>query len=589
MSEVITGLLKVTFGLISNKLRAYGAEKLQDGGLTDQKFRHLIVRELDDIKSKLDAISRKDLCASISFLQQGIQRLNMSFGESSESENPSTSELPNDGKQSQGTTKACAGASSTDNKPAQQSVAVEDALTLANAIGKLKIESNERFELAKESFKEAGKEATRAFHNAALSTDERILASKVRIASGILLHLEDPEFAATDCLQYLRELHDMPAIKEIFSVHVGTGIKSWFKSSFKTDSRAEIVETVTMINLILADFISKFTKRRMAVFDWPMIECGKRVVHPIHIKKESLPNVKEMEITPPWNIVVAEEELFKNTCTLTTKGDLICDRRGLQKLDKSTGKLQPYCLSPLEDNTEHPQPSGKFIGIAIDENDTVYVLSGDVKYRYTLSVYSPDGRNTHHCSLEFLQGLSGFRRITVTNNKNIVICFKHESKITVYLCNCKGKMISSELAHRINRYCCKIKSVSISCDNEIILTTSQCTDNLKFSNALYIFSADGQLKKTVKFRPSEGLMDFYDRLFYNHDTKNIIGHAKDYGDNKILIEYLSEQTAKLQLSYLLYNTNFPEHIFSFDLTHHTNGALALVSKKHVILLQKPSP
>jgi hypothetical protein len=69
MSEVITGLLKVTFGLISNKLRTYGAEKLQDGGLTDQMFRGLIVRELDDIKSKLDAISRKDLCASISFLQ----------------------------------------------------------------------------------------------------------------------------------------------------------------------------------------------------------------------------------------------------------------------------------------------------------------------------------------------------------------------------------------------------------------------------------------------------------------------------------------------------------------------------------------
>jgi hypothetical protein len=588
MSEVITGLLKVTFGLISNKLRDYGAGKLQDGDLADQKFRGLIVRELDDIKSKLDAISRKDLCASISFLQQGIQRLNMSFGESSESENPSTSELPNNGKQSQGTTKACAGASLT----AQQSVAVEDALALANAVGKLKIESNERFELAKESFKEAGKEATRAFHNAALSTEERILASKVRIASGILLHLEDPEFAATDCLQYLRELHDMPAIKEIFSVQVKTGIKSLFKSGFKRDSRAEIVETVTMINLILADFISKFTTRRMAVFDWPMIECGKRVVHPIHCKEGSAPNLKEMGITPPWDIVLSQKDLFETTRALTTKGDLICftdDRRGLQILDTTTGKLQPYCLSRLEDNTEHPQPSGEFIGIAIDDNDTVYVLSRNDQDGYTLSVYSPDGRNTHHCSLEFLQGLSTFRRITVTNNKNIVICFKHEDKIRVYLCNCKGKLISSELAHRIDaRSYTTVESVSISCDNEIILPTMQLTDNLKYSNALYIFSADGQLKKTVKFRPSEG-MDFYSKLFYHQDTKNIIGHAKDFGDNKILIEYLSEQTAKLQLSYILYQTNIPENIFNFVLAHHTNGALALVSRKHVILLQKPSP
>jgi hypothetical protein len=413
MSEVITGLLKVTFGLISNKLRAFGAEKLQDGGLTDQKFRGLIVRELDDIKSKLDAISRKDLCASISFLQQGIQRLNMSFGESTESENPSTSELPNDGKQSQGTTKACAGASSTDKKPAQQSVAVEDAIVLANAIGKLKFESNELFALAKELFKKASEKATEAFHNAALSTEERILASKVRIASGILEHLDRPEVAATDCLHYLRELHDMPAIKEIFSVHVGTGIKSLFKSGFKRDSRAEIVETVTMINFILADFISKFTTRRMAVFDWPMIECGKRVVHPIHCKEGSAPNMKEMGITLPWDIVVSQKN---TTHALTTKGDLIYftdDRRGLQKLDTTTGKLQPYGLSPLEDNTEHPQPSGKAIDMAIDDNDTVYVLSGDDKDGYTLSVYSRDGRNMHHCSLEFFQGLPGSECIII--------------------------------------------------------------------------------------------------------------------------------------------------------------------------------
>ena len=179
----------------------------------------------------------------------------------------------------------------------------------------------------------------------------------------------------------------MPAIKEIFSVHVGTGIKSLFKSGFKKDSRAEIVETVTIMNFIMADFISKFTTRRMAVFDWPMIECGKRVVHPIHCKEGSAPDLKEMEITPPWDIVVAENQL---PClvyddlgqivrqTLTTKGDIICfkdDRRGLLKLDKTTGKLQPCCLSPLEDNTEHPQPSGEYIlGMAIDDNDTVYVF-----------------------------------------------------------------------------------------------------------------------------------------------------------------------------------------------------------------------
>ena len=57
-------------------------------------------------------------------------------------------------------------ACSVETKPAQQSVTVKDAVALA----KLTTESNERFELAIKSFEEAGKEARRAFHNAATNS-----------------------------------------------------------------------------------------------------------------------------------------------------------------------------------------------------------------------------------------------------------------------------------------------------------------------------------------------------------------------------------------------------------------------------------
>ena len=572
MSEVFTGLLKLTFGLVSNKLRTYGAEKLQDGGLADQKFRGLIVRELDDIKSKLDAISRKDLCTSISCLQQGIKRLIMSFCESSESGNHSTFEIPS------------AGACSIEAKPAQQSVTVEDAVALANAIGKLKIVSNERFELAKKSFEEAGKEARRAFHNAALSTEERILASKVRIASGILEHLDDLELAASDCLHCLQELNDMRAIQEIFSVHVKGGVKSVFKK----DSRAEIVESVTMINWILADFISKFTNQRMAVFDWPIIKCGKRVVHPIHCKEESVPNLKEMKITPPWDILVSERSLNDKQCVLNKRGDLIYAKgRCLQKLDKTTGKLKPYCISPLDDNTEHSQPNSYVKAVAIDEDDTVYVLSVDEEFTrgdYTLSIYSADGGNTHHCTLEFLEGEDYLRiAINVNKDKNIVIGCELGANIRVYLCNCKGELIysfdtdSKDILH----------SVSVSCNNEITLMTRTHNYFLKDSNVLYIYTENGQLKRTAKFRPSEGDDTYgYDSLFYNQYTKKIIGEVYDEDDDKTLIECLSDQTAERECSYLLYDTNFPEPTTCF-VCHSISDALCWVGEKHVIFLQKP--
>ena len=88
------------------------------------------MRELDDIKFKLDANSRKDLHTSISCLKQGVQRLHMSLDQCVESGNPSTSELPEDGKQSQAITNAWAISNQT--KPAQKEVTVEDAIALAS-------------------------------------------------------------------------------------------------------------------------------------------------------------------------------------------------------------------------------------------------------------------------------------------------------------------------------------------------------------------------------------------------------------------------------------------------------------------------
>ena len=579
MSEAITGVLKLAFGFISNKIRTNAAEKLQDGGLTDQKFRGWIVRELDDIKSKLDAMSRKDLCASISFLEKGIKRLDMSVGESSESgdrdESPSTSELLGAVK------------NSTETKPAPQSVTVENAVVLADAITKLKIESNERFDLAKKSFQKASEQATLAFHNAVLSTKERILASKVRLASGILEHLEDPEMAASDCLQCLKELHDVAAIKEIFSVYIQGGVKS----VFKRESREEIVETVTMINLILADFISKFTKQRMAAFDWPTIVCGKRVVHPIHFKSERLPNLSEMKITPPWDIVELEHELnldgiFKcntSSFTLNKKGDLVCftkDKHGPQKLVKTTHELQPYC---------HPELRYGVLGMAVDEDDTVYVVTSDGD-RYSLSVYSADGKNKDKSTLDltfaFNQLITG---IAITDNKNIVIAKTYfHDEVCVYNRNGELKSSFNPKEDSAPNYFA-VHSVSVSSNNEIAIATYNGNEVLKEFYRLSTYTQDGKFQRTVKFRTSNYWSDWYDNIFYNHVTNTIIGYGGNWDDGKSFIEFVSGETGELQCSYLLYSTNFPEIGPYFRLVCHTNGTMAFVGKRHVIYLQNSSP
>ena len=578
MAEAITGLFKFAFSFIRTKT----AEKLQDGGLADQKFRGWILRELDDIKLKLDASARKDLCASISFLQQGIQRLSISVGESSESGDrdgsPSTSDL--DG----------AVRNSSETKPVPQSVTVKDAVALANIITKLKIESSERFDLAKKSFQDAGKQATLAFHNAALSTEERILASKVRFASGILEHLEDPKMAACDCLQYLKELHDMATIKEIFSVYTQGGVKSVIKK----DSRKEIVEIVTMINLILADFISNFTKQRMAVFDWPTIVCGKRVVHPIHFKSEKFPNLSEMKITLPWDIVELEDNQLRDNCALNKKGELVCftkGEHGPQKLVKTTGKLQPYCLSTFEDKTEDPESDNDIIlGLAFDEDDTMYVVSCGKDAGHRLSIYSADGRNTHQSTLKF--DISEYMNIGITHNKNIVI-LRNPFHPNVCVCDRNGELLYSfDVKEHDNSEDSFVKSMAISSNDEIVLVIED-EGIFRYSYHLSTYTQDGKFRRTVKFRTMPFLGYEYKSTFYNNVTKTIIGYGaktfmQDVNDETILsIEYLSETGKKS--SCLLYPTNLPQEVLDFRLVCHTNGAMALVGDRQVIYLQNPSP
>ena len=58
-----------------DKGRDEAAKKLKDGDVTDQQIRGIIMREIDDMRSKLDGLSRKDLLASISFFREGVELL----------------------------------------------------------------------------------------------------------------------------------------------------------------------------------------------------------------------------------------------------------------------------------------------------------------------------------------------------------------------------------------------------------------------------------------------------------------------------------------------------------------------------------
>ena len=202
MSSFVSAVFKATIGLLVNIGRDKAAEKLRDGDVTDQRIRELIVREIDDIKSKLDGLARKDLLTSISYFRRGVGSL-FELLDKTETSNLGSTKNLDVGLRSNATTAA--------GKTVSLAKRGFKKLTLTD------LDDDDKRLLAnsKEEFKTACLKATEAFHNEALSTSDRIQAMIIRVAATILEKVDYPQNALTACRLCLEELHSMPAVQGI--------------------------------------------------------------------------------------------------------------------------------------------------------------------------------------------------------------------------------------------------------------------------------------------------------------------------------------------------------------------------------------
>ena len=262
MSSIVTSILSSTVGLLWNKTRDTTAESLKDGDITDAKLREIVVRELNNIKTKLDGLSRSYLLSSYSFLQEGIQLLNVSL------EKFEQKAVVSEGNDDRGETSRMPSGGESD--------ILNEALKLSHAMGKLQIVSKE-FESAMKRFENARNRATDAFCNEGLNIQDRIFAAKLRVVSEILECLDNPDTAASSCLLFLEKLHDLPDIREIFSVYLNGGVKIFFNRT----ERAENVKSVMMINYVLYRFVSKFASKYCSTLARPTIPLSGCSFNPI--------------------------------------------------------------------------------------------------------------------------------------------------------------------------------------------------------------------------------------------------------------------------------------------------------------------
>ena len=290
MSSIITAVFKLTVGLLVNKGRDKAAEKLKDGDVADQIFRGLIVREIDDIKSKLDGLSKKDLLASISFFKEGIGLLY--------------------------TCNVLDKASSRSEHGASPTHAGEEACSVAERMRKLEIadldeSALEALSKAKKRFEDSRRKATEAFATEALEAADRILAMQYRVMATILETIDNPEHAIEPCRVCLEELNSLSAVQNSFNVQLKKGIQA-LRGLVGKDERRKIISSVCHVNRVIYD-VTQTVGNGVPLWIWPAVDIGEDKVDPLRDGRVAkVLRTQEMEhCYVPWSFGQEGEEEHK--------------------------------------------------------------------------------------------------------------------------------------------------------------------------------------------------------------------------------------------------------------------------------------
>ena len=430
MSAIITSVFKVTIGLAATKARNVLAERLKEGDVTDQKFRDLIVSDIKDIKSKLDALSRKDLGAAVDYFETGLRFLNDAvYGRHSDSAIRRAAQESERNEEKR-----------LDELTLPSATSPETTVVLASEVKNTQLinlvdeEAKTALSDAKERFKLAREKATDASNNEALSTFDQITAIRYRVMAAMLEYAADMAVgtagdlrsilkrALPECKQCLEKLHSLPAVQKCFNVEFEKSQLN-VRGRFGKDERREIISIVCQINRVIYD-ATQAVGRDVNVWFWPYVDTGEEKVDPLRDGRISKVlhkvNMEHCWVTP-WSFGLdgEEEHKLKNPCgiaTNTTGQFLIADDGDKTvKVFDSNGKFD-FRFNPQTDDADTELD---ILDVATaGEDDRIYLLvrlkkPGAEEWESEVQVFNKTGDLQH----KFPVRRGGWGRLTVTSGK----------------------------------------------------------------------------------------------------------------------------------------------------------------------------
>ena len=425
MSSIASAVFKATIGLLINKARDTTAEKLREGDVTDEKFRSLIVREIDQINSKLDGLARKDLLSSINTFKEGIAILFDVFKQG----HRGVKELKETDVTGQATTEAAEMKDIAKVSLRQSSASAQaEAVSLTHKLGNLQLidldeSSKELLSDAKERFKEARSKATDAFSNEVLNTPDRILAMMVRVMATILEKVDNPANALTPCRVCLDQLHALPAVKKSFKIALAKGLTSWFGR----DERKEIIAAVCDINHAIFDVTLMVGCNSLI---WPLIDVGAGNIHPLRDPRVTAINQQSVEYIGyypmQWSLGMKFVQSARGICTNTKGQFIVGDVDGYEniKVFGSDGNFL-YAVKICE--------PAFCCDVATDQADNVYVLCKDTfQEKYHVCIFDKDNNMHGRFVVDELKAL---RLIVVEKNSKQVLVLGKQNPISHIVAN----------------------------------------------------------------------------------------------------------------------------------------------------------
>ena len=389
MSSLVKAALKGTLGLLVNKGRQRLAEKLKDGDATDQQLRSWIIKEFDNVNSKLDAMARSDLGASISFFKEGVVFLDKAMDcdtIADTSASALSAQMESEEKKME-----------SPLKETELSSAGVNTTSLVEEIRKLQLTNldksgKEALFDAKKRFEDARRKATEAFSNEALTPSDRILAMAMRLMATILEKGGNPANLLAACRSGLAELHSKPFVRENFKLELTGGVKA----KFKTDERRQIISLVCQVNRIIYDV---FVGENQTLLLWPCIGIGNEKVDPLRDSRvaKTLRKLDMGDRCVAWSFGHEGQKPLKSAKSLATNsvGEfLVADIADhCIKVFDATGTFRKSFGLPAEVKASVGQDIS---AVATDRDENIYILVNGNNNSVHIYVFNKQAQFSHN-------------------------------------------------------------------------------------------------------------------------------------------------------------------------------------------------